>query len=154
MTLAVTLLAAPSPAPMRPAPITHAGEEGFSLIEALVALAVLAIATVGLIGTVEAHVNSTRGLELRAVAMLVAENQLAELSVPGMRDNAGQVEMLDRQWRVQVTRRATDDPEIQRVHIEVSPAPTSGQPQGAGRNGGAFAVLDGFVDEQDRESRQ
>ena len=55
------------------------GEQGFSLIEALVALAVLAIATVGLMRTVQTHIDSTRGLERRAAAMWVAENRLAEL---------------------------------------------------------------------------
>ena len=54
-------------------------EHGFSLIEALVALAVLAIATVGLVRAVESHVDSTRALERRAAAMWVAENRLAEL---------------------------------------------------------------------------
>ena len=44
-------------------------EQGFSLIEALVALAVLAIATVGLIRAVESHIDSTRGMERRAAAM-------------------------------------------------------------------------------------
>ena len=52
-------------------------EQGFSLIEALVALAVLAIATVGLMRTVQTHIDSTRGLERRAAAMWVAENRLA-----------------------------------------------------------------------------
>ncbi|WBY09406.1 type II secretion system minor pseudopilin GspI [Sphingomonas sp. 7/4-4] len=54
-------------------------EAGFSLIEALVALAVLAIAAVGLMRTVESHIDSTRGLERRTAAMWVAENRLAEL---------------------------------------------------------------------------
>ncbi len=111
-------------------------EAGFSLIEALVALAVLAIATVGLMRTVESHVDSTRGVERRTAAMWVAENRLAELEarVPGA--NADQVEMLGERWRVAVTRRATDDPEIERVRIEVYPAQESAP----------LASLDGFVD--------
>ena len=47
-------------------------QDGFSLIEALVALAVLAIATVGLVRAVESHVDSTRGLERSTVALGVA----------------------------------------------------------------------------------
>lgn len=109
-------------------------DEGFSLIEALVALVVLAIATVGLMRSVEAHIDSARGLERRAAAMWVAENRLAELEarIPG----GPQVELLGQQWRVAVERLRTDDPEIQRVRIQVFP----------GSEKSPLASLDGFVD--------
>lgn len=109
-------------------------DAGFSLIEALVALAVLAIATVGLMRTVESHIDSTRAMERRTTAMWVAENRLAELEAraPGRE----QVEMMGQQWRVAVARRRTDDPEIERVRIEVF----------AGAEKSALASLDGFVD--------
>jgi general secretion pathway protein I len=109
-------------------------EEGFSLIEALVALAVLAIAAVGLMRTVEAHIDSTRGLERRAIAMWVAENRLAELSI----GEAGpaQVEMLGQAWRVEVARTSTDDPDIAQVKIAVF----------GGTETSPLASLDGFVD--------
>ena len=109
-------------------------EDGFSLIEALIALAVLAIATVGLIGAVEQHIDSTRAMERRSAAMWVAENRLAELSLGAA--GPERVTMLDTNWIVQATSRATDDPEIARVRIEVrqegEKAPT--------------ASLDGFLD--------
>lgn len=109
-------------------------ERGFSLIEALVALAVLAIATVGLMRTVQTHIDSTRGLERRAAAMWVAENRLAELEA-GIAAEP-QVEMLGERWRVVVDRRGTDDPEITRVRINVFPAAEKTP----------LASLDGFVD--------
>lgn len=110
------------------------GEQGFSLIEALVALAVLAIATVGLMRTVQTHIDSTRGLERRAAAMWVAENRLAELEA-GIAGDA-QVEMLGERWRIAVDKRGTDDPEILRVRIRVFPAGDKTP----------LASLDGFVD--------
>ncbi|MHA6720819.1 type II secretion system minor pseudopilin GspI [Sphingomonas sp. RS6] len=107
---------------------------GFSLIEALVALAVLAIATVGLMRTVQTHIDSTRGLERRAAAMWVAENRLSEMEA-GI---AGEpkVEMLGQRWRIAVDRRSTDDPEIVRVRINVF----------ADAEKTPLASLDGFVD--------
>jgi general secretion pathway protein I len=111
-------------------------ENGFSLIEALVALAVLAIATVGLMRTVESHIDSTRGVERRTAAMWVAENRLAELEAKVPAANADQVEMLGQQWRIAVTRNRTDDPEIQRVRIQVFPA----------QERAPLASLAGFVD--------
>ena len=117
-------------------PSERPGEAGFSLIEALVALAVLAIATVGLMRTVEAHIDSTRAVERRTTAMWVAENRLAELEVGGAIVGGDRIEMLGQQWRVDVARARTDDPEIERVHIQVFPAAERAP----------LASLDGFVD--------
>ncbi|MFZ5746574.1 MAG: type II secretion system minor pseudopilin GspI [Pseudomonadota bacterium] len=115
--------------------MTRGGEQGFSLIEAMVAMAILAIATVGLIRTVETHIDSTRGLERRAIAMWVAENRLAELeTAPG--DGPEKVEMLGQQWRVAVANIATEDPEIRRVRIDVF----------AKGEDSPLASLDGFVE--------
>ena len=97
----------------------RAPEAGFSLIEAMVALAVLAIASVGLIGAVEQHIDSTRGIERRAAAMWVAENRLAELEVGAPEAGTPDVAMLGNRWRVGVARSATDDPALDRVVIEV-----------------------------------
>lgn len=111
-------------------------DEGFSLIEAMVALSVLAIAAVGLTRAVESHIDSTRGLERRAIAMWVAENRLAEITVRDAQAATGQVEMLGQDWRVAVDETPTDDPEIHKIRITVF--------QGAER--APLASLDGFVD--------
>lgn len=119
------------------APAPPASQTGFSLIEALVALAVLAIATVGLMRTVEAHIDSTRGVERRSAAMWVAENRLAELEarIPAAAGDAP-VEMLGERWRIAVARLRTDDPEINRVRIQVFALGETAP----------LASLDGFVD--------
>ncbi|MDF7777717.1 type II secretion system minor pseudopilin GspI [Sphingomonas sp. AOB5] len=113
-----------------------ANDSGFSLIEALVALAVLAIASVGLMRAVESHIDSTRGLERRATAMWIAENRLAELEFRAEISESQPVEMLGQQWRVAVTRTRTDDAEINKVRIQVF----------QGNDKAALATLDGFVD--------
>jgi general secretion pathway protein I len=108
---------------------------GFSLIETLVALLVLGIASVGLIRATEGHVDATRGIEDRAVAQWVAENRLAELALPGASLPA-QVRMMDRDWAVTVAERGTDDPDLRAVDVAVS----------AKGGKAVLASLHGFVD--------
>jgi len=98
------------------------GERGFSLIEALVALLVLAIAAAGLVRAAEAHVDSTRGLERRAAAEFVAQNRLAELGLPGAPPQPATVEMLGQRWTVAVSEARTGDPDLAKVAISVSAA--------------------------------
>jgi general secretion pathway protein I len=97
------------------------GEQGFTLIEVLVALVILAVASAGVIGAAEAHLDTARGLQSRAVAQWVAENRIAELTVE--RGSPVKpfdiVEMLGESWTVQITRRPTEDREIEALTIAV-----------------------------------
>lgn len=113
----------------------HDEESGFSLIEAMVALAVLAIATVGLIRTVETHIDSTRGMERRAEAMWVAQNRLAEITLDAPDAAQRKVTLLGREWRVDTARTRTADPAIDKLHIQVF----------EGDERAPLAMLDGFV---------
>ena len=114
------------------------GREGFTLIEALVALTILAIASAGLIRATEAHVDQVRGLQTRTIAQWVAENQLIELQLDpvGLVDRTDRVEMLGRAWNVSVRTGPSEDPDLSTVTVAVSRA---------GANSSA-AVLTGFVD--------
>ena len=98
------------------------GEDGFTLVEVLVALAILAVATAGLIGAAEAHIDSIRAMQSRAAAQWVAENRIVELTVS--RDAAPKpyelVEMLGQSWAVQVARRASDDPDLEAMTVSVT----------------------------------
>jgi general secretion pathway protein I len=111
-------------------------EEGFSLIEALVALLILGIATVGLVRAAEAHVDSIRSLERRAAAQMVAENRLVELGLPGATAQDGEVAMMDGRWRVSVVSRPSDDPDLRAVTVAVSEVGEATP----------LVTLDGFVD--------
>lgn len=114
----------------------RAAEQGFSLIEALVAMLILAIATTGLIRAAEAHVDSIRALELRAAAQIVAENRLVELGLPGGGDAPTEVEMLGHFWRVSVRERPSDDPDLRAVEVAVAERGAQDP----------LVTLDGFVD--------
>ena len=103
-------------------------DAGFSLLEALIALLVLAIGAAGLVRASEAHVDAIGGLEQRAVAIWVAQNRLAELRLADPAAGAAGVEMLGRTWRVTVTARANPDPDLHEVAIEVRPDKGRGPP--------------------------
>jgi general secretion pathway protein I len=98
------------------------GEAGFSLIEALIAMVILAVSAAALIGATEAYVGRIRGLEDRATAQWVAENALVELQLksPDIVADNFNVTMLRRVWTVRIGREAIADPDMARVLIQVS----------------------------------
>ena len=113
-------------------------QSGFSLIETMVAMAILAVAAAGLIGAAEMHVRRIDGLEARAAALWVAENHLAEMRVAGGAAtlDPATVTMLGEQWRIETRREETEDPSLISVTIEVARASEQA----------VFATLTGFVD--------
>ncbi len=96
-------------------------EAGFSLIEALVALVVLAVAGIAIVGATETHVNRIAALENRAVAQWVAENRMAELAagLHPLSDRDGEASMLGATWTLRQSVEATDDPDLARIDIAV-----------------------------------
>ncbi len=118
----------------RPAAVDLSGSNaGFSLLEALIALSILAIAAVALIGASEAHVDRVSGLEARAVASWVAEEKLAELRIAASEPvpSVATREMAGHTWKVETATFVTAD-----ADIRVSSAVTQG----------VLASLSGFID--------
>ena len=107
---------------------------GYSLMEAIVALFVLAVASTGLLMATQAHIDGVRGLEDRVVAQWIAENRLAELTIGEAPPDT--VRMMNVDWTVRTDRRPTDDPDLQAVDIFVSRAGSAS----------AAARLSGFID--------
>jgi general secretion pathway protein I len=113
--------------------------DGYSLMEAMVALFILAVATVGLTRATQQHIDGVRGLEQRVIAQWVAENRLVELNLEGGAAPASStVRMMGRDWAVDVRGRATDDPDLLAVDLTVAEAGVRG-PE---------VRLSGFVDRQ------
>ena len=112
-------------------------EQGFTLVESLVALAIIGIAAAGIVGAVERHVDTVRGLEVRAGARWAAENRLAEMALaPGaLATPGGEVEMLGQRYSVTATTRSSADPDLRLV--EVAAGPVGAAP---------LVRLQGFVD--------
>ena len=105
-----------------PAQYSAESQAGFSLLEALIALSILAIAAAALIGASEAHIDRVGGLEARAVASWVADEQLTELRISRRPPASASKtrEMAGRTWQVDVVAIPTDDPEVVRADITVS----------------------------------
>tara|TARA_R110000850_G_scaffold661_4_gene3946 strand:- start:898 stop:1281 length:384 start_codon:yes stop_codon:yes gene_type:complete len=93
-------------------------EAGFTLLEVLVALAVLAVGAVSLLTATQTHITRISQIENRTVARWVADNRLAALRI-GVRQ-PDVVDMLGQRWDVVVTRIETQDPDLQRVDVAVA----------------------------------
>lgn len=105
---------------------------GFTLIEVLIALAVLAIALSAVIKGVSANVNNAAHLRDRMLAHWVVMNKLAELQVdavfpvPGVSN--GTALMAEQEWAWQVTVSNTPDPSVRRLDVEVRSRKEDKQP--------------------------
>jgi general secretion pathway protein I len=101
-------------------------ERGFTLIEILVALAILAVALAAGMRSVAQSTNVATILKQRTLALWVAQNRLAEaqLAVPwpamGARDGAAQQANARFVWRETVS--GTPNPGFRKIEISVADA--------------------------------
>ena len=99
-------------------------EQGFTIVETLVALFVFALAGVALITMQTQSTGALSRVETRALANLVAENNLIDAMASrtalelGVR--SGEVEIAGRSWRWTLDIAATDDPTTLRLKSSVS----------------------------------
>ena len=100
---------------------------GFTLIEVMVALAIVALAVPALLFTLDQQLDGTAYLRDRSLARVVAANRLTELRLAlrgGDRRLDGRLTgsetMAERDWYWRVSTTATQVPEFSRVEIAVS----------------------------------
>jgi general secretion pathway protein I len=96
---------------------------GFTLIEVLVALAVVAIALAAVQRTTVQAVTNTRSMEIATFAHWVATDRLTQLRVesewPSVGERRGTLRLAEREWTWERTVSGTDDPRLRRVEISV-----------------------------------
>ncbi len=101
--------------------------KGFTLVEVMVALAVFAIAIVGLSKTFDGAVNNAARLEEKTFAHWVALNHIAQMRATGKLPSLGKQEAKDklanREWLVEAETTAVPvSPKLRKIEIRVSAA--------------------------------
>lgn len=102
-------------------------DRGFTLVEVLVALAVIAIALTAVMSNLGQGVTTAIALRERTIALWIAQNRLATHYLtrtwPSPDTTEGTTEMAGRNWRWREQVATTPDADIRRVEIEVRGAP-------------------------------
>ncbi len=98
------------------------GEDGFTLIEVLAALAVFAVAAVGLLHISNQNVSAAAQLERRLYSGIVADNEMIRTLVDQQdleeKTISGSDNMGGRQWEWRRTVRSTPNPLVQEIIVE------------------------------------
>jgi general secretion pathway protein I len=96
---------------------------GFTLIEVLIAVTILAIAMGAVISGMARFADNAASLREKTLALWVAHNRLTEIDLepgwPAIGKSDGEVDMAGIEWRWFVTVSETPDPDVRRVEIRV-----------------------------------
>lgn len=115
--------------------------KGFTLIEVVVAMAVVALGLMAVFRVVSDTVNNTSHLRDRTFAEWIADNQLTEIrlrgAVPSVGTSSGSVDYAGREWAWESTVTETPVPDLVRVDVSVRLADASDE--------GSLARLSGFL---------
>ncbi len=99
--------------------------QGFTLLEVLIALAVLALAMGAVIKATSDYTSNQSYLRDRTLAMWVARNVLVEYQVKGewlsVGERKGTREMGNQEWRWLARISQTEEAELRRLDVEVYP---------------------------------
>lgn len=120
---------------------------GFTLIEMLVAIAIVGVIGAGISTAIGGMANQTRGLEQRTLANWIASNHLTRMRMLQRREAQSLAEgteqtrlvFADRQWEVETKIKTTEHPWIRRIEVSVFEATDEEGPQGP------YSQLSGFL---------
>lgn len=105
-------------------------QNGFTLLEVLVALGILVFAITTLMQSMGTAASNTRMLDERTQAYLLASNKLVELQVyqqwPETGSQDERIEVDEREWLIRTRISGGPYPDTRRVDVEVGPAPRGG----------------------------
>ncbi len=106
------------------------GSDGFTLVETLIALAIIAAALAGTLRVVVAQARATRSVDDRRMAMLVAQSQLSAITAAsdtGQFETRGRTSGVD--WRVALSPYPTvyANPRVEQITVTAGVGP-AGRP--------------------------
>ncbi|HYW75204.1 MAG TPA: type II secretion system minor pseudopilin GspI [Gammaproteobacteria bacterium] len=101
-------------------------ESGFTLIEVVIALAIIAIGLTAVVAIAARSGRVDASLQQRTFAAWVATNRMTRLRTdshwPDLGTQDGKVKLADQKWHWKATVKKTQDPDLRRVTIDVSTA--------------------------------
>jgi len=125
-------------------------ERGFTLIEVLAALAVLAIALSALMSGMARYADNALRLREKTLAFTVAHNRLTQIELepgwPAEGRSDGEAEIGGIKWRWDVEVKKTTDEHLRRVDIRVNRAALK-----PGTEDGGLASLSAFIADTGRQ---
>lgn len=102
----------------------HSRCEGFTLLEAVVALLIVSLGMIAVMTQLGQFASSASYLQDKTLASWIASNRLTELSLqpswPELGESEDDVEFADRDWHYRVEVSETDVPNLRRVDVEVA----------------------------------
>jgi general secretion pathway protein I len=108
--------------------VTASRTRGFTLLEVLIALVVLALSLGAVIKATGDYTNNQSWLRDRTLATWVARNVLVEFQLegewPGVGEKKGTRELGNREWRWLARISQTEEQQLRRLDVEVSPVDT------------------------------
>jgi general secretion pathway protein I len=100
------------------------GQSGFTLLEAMVALVIVALGMMAIVTQLNRYVTAALFVEEKTLASWVATNKIVELSVastwPALGDDEEEIEFAGRMWQCEIEVSETPVENLRRIDVEVA----------------------------------